>query len=406
MLVNDQKNIFIVGDYDQTIYSFRGSYPKIFSDFLNKYPQAMVFPLEYNYRSTKKILKLANHVIKNNKLERFIDKQLVGNNDSGDDVSLYRGHYEAKFVINEITKLIETKKYQYKDIVILYRSNSCSRKIEEELIKQSIPYHVYGTRKFYDRKEVKDLIAYLNLFNDKVKDIYVKRIINVPKRKITQSIVDKIEEYAYTTKNSFFNAVQKFAFENPHVNAFVKLIDELTIVSQQNQSISAFVKILVEKINYQQYLNDTEEVEVAIEKFHNVEQLISGIEEFEKNFFNNQKINATIADFLNEISLYTDLIDDSQVDFVNLMTIHAVKGLEFPVVFIAFINRGIMPSAYASSQLEIEEERRMLYVAITRAKNKLYMTCDKHDFSSYINEFGNDNFVIVNDSFQEINQQD
>ncbi|MDR2821755.1 MAG: UvrD-helicase domain-containing protein [Mycoplasmataceae bacterium] len=364
-------NIYIVGDPDQTIYTWRGAYPNIFKDFLKHFDGTQKFILDTNYRSSQKILDASNKLIRNNK-ER-IDKQLVSNKGAGNHVFLYNAdtqEAESNFVANEIIKLHQN--YAYKDIAVLYRANHLSRSIEMNLINHNIPYVVYGGTKFYQRKEIKDILAYLKiLVNDD--ELSYKRIINVPKRNIGTTTVDAISVFANENNISFVNALyltdnQQFDI-TWNINKTTPFLQEIEFIKQTTANLSVVdtIKKIIETTKYEDYLRALgDDFEQRLE---NIKELLHSIEQF-----NNEDPKLTIDSYLEKISLYTTSTEEKpSKDTVSLMTIHASKGLEFKVVFVISVNEGILPSKNAMTFGQVEEERRIAYVAMTRAEECLYV---------------------------------
>ncbi|MDR2829176.1 MAG: UvrD-helicase domain-containing protein [Mycoplasmataceae bacterium] len=365
-------NVYIVGDPDQTIYTWRGAYANIFRDFLTHFVGTKKFILDTNYRSSQKILDASNKLIRNNK-ER-IDKQLVSNKGAGNNVFIYNAdsqEAESNFIANEIIKL--HSKYEYKDIAILYRANHLSRSIEMNLINRNIPYVVYGGTKFYQRKEIKDILAYLKiLVNDD--ELSYKRIINIPKRNIGNTTVDAISIFANENGISFVNALfltDAQQFNIPwNVRKIIPFIQEIESIKQMttNLSVTETIKKIIEVTKYEDYLRAlSDDFEQRLE---NISELLHSIQQFEA-----EVPELTIDKYLEKISLYTTSNEEKpSKDTVSLMTVHASKGLEFKVVFVISVNEGILPSKNATTYGQIEEERRIAYVAMTRAEEYLYIT--------------------------------
>lgn len=377
------RNICVVGDENQSIYGFRGANIKNILDFEKEYAEALVVKLEENYRSTSPILKAANEVIKNNKTSK--DKKLWTKKQEGELITLkecFDGRDEVNYIIEEIVKL-KNKGRKYKDFTILYRTNAQSRVFEEGMLRYNIPYKVFGGMQFYQRMEIKDILAYLTVINNPLDGVSLNRIINVPKRKIGDKSIEKIVEYAKEQGISMCEALGK-SEDIPGLTSGVRVsldilyknLEELRELAIHG-SVSEIFDELIQKIGYFSYLRETygDESENRIE---NVEELKNSIVELEKvvDFL-------SLREYLENVSLVsaTDDLEENS-DYVKLMTIHNSKGLEFPVVFIVGVEDEIFPGRH-KVMLEpelLEEERRLCYVAITRAEEKLYITSAKTRF--------------------------
>lgn len=408
-LINPKtQNIFIVGDPDQSIYQWRGAYEHVFRDFRNAYPNAQLIILDTNYRSTKSILSGSNALIANN-LDR-IKKDLQTENPSGEKIYVYEGDSKAQeglFIAKKILALTKNNKYSFSDIAILYRANYLSRFIEEQLINNNIPYVIFGGIKFYQRKEIKDLLAYLKLMvNDD--EVSIKRIINIPRRNIGGMTVDKIEKYCQTNNINFYDALKltDTDWNWKSVNEFYKLIEQLR--SQcKGLSVSQSLQLIIKTINYEEYLKSLD----LEDKQENVNELINTISKYEE-----EHEKASISSYLQEISLYTDT-SEQKVDignFVTLMTVHVAKGSEYKIVFLAAFNQDVFPSPKAEN---ISEERRIAYVAMTRAKEQLYITYAHsgggfavtniaHPESIFLHEIGKNNYEKIQEEFVSISKAD
>ncbi len=365
MLSAKYQNICVVGDGDQSIYSFRGAnYQNIFN-FEKDYPNAEVILLEQNYRSTQNILSAANSVIKNNKQRKA--KNLWTDNNSGDKIIFKKCQNEkdeAYYVVNQINKLIKDG-VQLEDIAILYRTNAQSRNFEEVLLENNIPYKIVGAFYFYNRKEIKDLISYLRLIYNTNDDVSLTRIINVPKRKIGLKTIEKIVTKANDLNISLFDAI-----DSGKELEFKKLIIELQ-EKRENLSLTELVDLVLEKSGIRKELENDHSLES--------EARLENLEEFKsitKNFEDSYGI-VSLEEFLNEISLVSDVEEHKNSnDVLTLMTVHSAKGLEFKYIFIIGLEESIFPhSRSLSDEMELEEERRLFYVAITRAKEKLWLVC-------------------------------
>ncbi len=401
LLAQKYQNIFVVGDPDQSIYQFRGANYQNILNFEKDYKNTKVISLEENYRSTKNILEAANQVIKNNRNRK--EKNLWSNKDNNIKIKYMRSYderHEIKLVTEEINNLL-TLGYKYQDIAIFYRTNAQSRIAEEMLIKANIPYKVVGSFYFYSRKEIKDLLCYLRLINNLDDDISLKRIINVPKRKIGVKTVTDLEKMANEKNISMFDAITKgkeLEFKN--------LILELKKDSD-NMSLTELIDDILDKSKMLEEL----EKEHTIESDIRIENLM----EFKSitTSFENQTGSINLNDFLEEISLIADITEHKNLDnVVTLMTIHSAKGLEFKVVFLIGMEEGIFPHSNSFIEKDgIEEERRLCYVGITRAKERLYLLNTKRRMlygkdsmnppSRFINEIDSDLLEKVNATIKE-----
>ncbi|MDD3392660.1 MAG: UvrD-helicase domain-containing protein [Bacilli bacterium] len=363
MISAKYKNICVVGDESQSIYSFRGSNYKNILNFEKDYHNPQVILLEKNYRSTKTILEAANQVIKNNKQRK--DKNLWTDNDEGQKIiyhSSYNEKGEASYVIEEIQKLIDSG-VNNSDIAVLYRTNAQSRNLEEAFLKATLPYKVIGSFYFYNRREIKDLMAYLKLIHNHSDDVSLLRAINTPKRGIGNVTIDKLASEALKQGTSIYeviNSGKELAFKN--------IIKDITD-QKDNLSLTELVELILEKTGMKHELLSEKSMEAEI-RLENLEEFKSIALEFEQK-------NGIISldDFLNEISLVADVEEYKQNDdAITLMTIHSSKGLEFSYVFIVGLEEGIFPHNNSlSDSNEIEEERRLFYVALTRAKERLWL---------------------------------
>lgn len=377
MLAEAHKNIFVVGDDDQCIYQWRGADIKNILDFEKDYPQTKVIKLEENYRSKANILNAANTVIKNNAQRK--NKVLRTQNPEGEKIKIYRAYSdmdEGNFVANEIKRLIESENRKFKDFAILYRTNAQSRIFEDILMRRDIPYRIIGGLKFYDRKEIKDITAYLKFINNLQDDISLKRIINVPKRAIGATTVAKIQEYANYMDECMYSVL--LDIENipglskrtiSSINKFTSLINSFNR-TKDKVSVSTLIEEILESTGYLKELKDSKEIE-DISRIENIKELVSAAVEFE-----NMSEDKSLSAFLEKITLVSDIDNyDGDTDTIVMMTMHSAKGLEFPVVFMAGMENGIFPGVQSLENFaEMEESRRLCYVGITRAKEKLYMT--------------------------------
>ncbi|EES92069.1 DNA helicase PcrA [Clostridium botulinum] len=403
MLASAHRNIFVVGDDDQCIYQWRGADIKNILDFEGDYPEAKVIKLEENYRSKANILNAANTVIKHNSQRK--NKVLRTQNSDGEKIKIYRAYSdidEGIFTANEIKRLIEKENRSFKDFAILYRTNAQSRMFEDVFMKRDIPYRIIGGLKFYDRKEIKDITAYLKFINNLQDDISLKRIINVPKRAIGAATISKIQEFANYMDECMYSVL--LDAENipglskrtiSSINKFTSLINGFTR-TKDKVSVSNLIQEILESTGYMKELKDSNEIE-DISRIENIKELVSAAVEFE-----NTSEDKSLSAFLEKITLVSDVDNyDEDTDTTVMMTLHSAKGLEFPVVFMVGMENGIFPGAQSLENFsEMEESRRLCYVGITRAKEQLYMTSASnrkvfgrtvaYSESSFINEISPD----------------
>ena len=378
ILASKYGNITVVGDNDQGIYSFRGADITNILNFEKDFPGTKIIKLEQNYRCTGNILKAANAVIKHN--ENKYEKKLWTANDEGELPSIYQSedeYDEASYVVKQINHLKTEEYYKYSDFVVLYRMNSQSRAIEDILRREDIPYKIVGGLKFYERKEIKDIIAYLRLIYNTSDNISLKRIINEPKRGIGKTSLDNIQQISEQNGISMYEVIknaEQFGLNRVKANAddFINLIEELR-TKQNELSISELIKQTLNKSGYTKALELENSVE-AESRIQNLEEFLTVAIEFEEEFADN-----TLGEFLENITLSSDIdnVEDAE-NSVTLMTLHSAKGLEFPTVFLVGLEEGIFPG-YKSIGEEnaLQEERRLFYVGITRAKEHLFLTCAK-----------------------------
>ncbi len=390
-----KKNVCIclVGDDAQSIYSFRGAN----LEYMLSFPQKnnfKIFKLERNYRSTKNIVAAANSLIKHN--EHQIHKDVYSNNDEGGKVRLKVAHSdreEACIVCKEIKRLIIKEKSDYKDFCVLYRTNTQSRVIEEELIRQAIPYKIFGGLNFYQRKEIKDIIAYLRLIVNSDDEEAIRRVINYPVRGIGESTLRKITDSARQNHVSIWSVLSdpdRYELDvrrntKNKLAAFHDFIEEYKIKSKELDAYQLGKEILEQSgLKNEFYSNDSPE---NVSRQQNIEEFVNALQDFVENRNEEGIQDVYISDFLQEVSLLSNIDDDNNENTVSLMTIHAAKGLEFPFVFIVGLEENIIPNVHVSSSKEIEEERRLLYVAITRAQNYCCLTYSKSRYKYGIMEF-------------------
>ncbi|MHB9943240.1 DNA helicase PcrA [Clostridium sporogenes] len=377
LLASVHRNICVVGDDDQCIYEWRGADISNILNFEKDYKEAKVIKLEQNYRSKGNILNAANEVIKNNSQRK--NKVLRTENENGNKIKVFRAYSdidEAKFVASEMKKIIKDSDKSFNDFAVLYRTNAQSRIFEDVFMKRDIPYRLIGGLKFYDRKEIKDLMAYLKLINNPLDDISLRRIINVPKRSIGDATVKKVQEFAnemdecmysvlldadqiLTLSQRSITSIKKFV---SIMNSFIRKKDEI--------SVSALIKEILEETGYLKELKSSKNPD-DVSRVENLKELVSAAADFEK-----ESEDKSLGMFLEKVALVTDIDNyDENSDSVAMMTVHSAKGLEFPIVFMVGMENGIFPGTQSlSDPKEMEESRRLCYVAITRAKEQLYIT--------------------------------
>ncbi|SHI41513.1 DNA helicase PcrA [Lutispora thermophila] len=376
LLAKSHRNLCVVGDDDQSIYSWRGADIGNILNFEKDFPDAKVIKLEQNYRSTQTILDAANSVISKNFGRK--SKRLWTDNGEGKAIIYYKAmdeRDEADFIIGEIDRLAFQEQISLNSFAILYRTNAQSRALEEMCMARGVPYKIVGGHRFYDRMEVKDIIAYLRVIQDPEGDLSIKRIINVPKRGIGKATIDQLEDYARQNGVSFYEAllfadnidgISKKARNS--IKDFVRLIAELMDIAE-NESASEVINQVILKSGYLEELEKGDDE--AQERARNIKELISAALEYEEKNEDN-----SLTGFLENMALMSD-IDGLKEDRegITMMTIHSAKGLEFPVVFICGLEEGLFPTQRAFfEEHQLEEERRLMYVAVTRAKEKLYLT--------------------------------
>lgn len=377
LLSGKYNNLFVVGDPDQSIYKFRGADLSNILKFEQDFPHSRVIKLEQNYRSTKVILEGAANLIKHNRNRK--EKELWTDKKGGEKIRCYEAVSaldEAVFVSQEIIKLNKEKDKTFKDFAILYRTNAQSRAFEEIFSKQDIPFRVVGGLRFYERKEVKDILAYLRFIHDQKDRVSFLRIINNAKLGIGKITLSRIEELARKNNLNFHQSLKQglrvikiSADRKEAINKFTSLIDEFNEKKKEIKGSELLIE-LIRKINYYEELKKEGEFK-AQSKIENIKELILGVQEFEEN--NEDK---SLTTFLEYVALITDIdLYKGEEDVVTVMTLHSAKGLEFPVVFITGFEEGIFPhSRSLNSGEELEEERRLCYVGMTRAKERLYLT--------------------------------
>lgn len=362
MLAARYKNICVVGDNDQAIYSWRGSDYRNILNFEKDYPDLKSVMLEENYRSTGNILKAANEVIKNNKIRK--DKNLWTKHEEGSKIRYHRASDEkdeASYVVKEIKNLLYDG-VRREDIAVLYRTNAQSRNIEEAMLRENIPYKVIGSFYFYNRKEIKDLISYLKLIYNKNDDISLVRIINVPKRGIGDKTISNLSDKSFKLNKCIYDVI-----ENGKEQEFKKIIEELK-ENSKDATLTELVDLILDKTGIRKELESEKTVDAEI-RLSNLEEFKSITRTYEEN-----SDSPTLEEFLEEISLVADMNEHkNETNVVTLMTVHAAKGLEFDYVFVIGMEEGLFPHLNSMETEDLEEERRLCYVAITRAKKKLWL---------------------------------
>ena len=382
ILAKEHQNICVVGDDDQSIYGWRGADIRNILEFEKDYDDVHVVKLEQNYRSTQIILDAANTVISNN-IERK-RKRLWSEKKEGELIKIQVAQdeiEESDFVADMIAKISREQNRSYKDFAVLYRANAQSRSVEDALNRSQIPYNIYGGTKFYERKEIKDLIAYLRVIQNPQDDISIKRIINVPRRGIGLRTIEKIEDRASLKQESIYSVLIDIETNSDistkarsSISEFVDNVIGTLRTMREVYPVSKLIEKVIESIDYYGYIDDLYkgDKEEAEERKDNVKEFISVAMEFEQT-----SEEKDLETFLTGVALTSESSEEEEVDKVSLMTIHTSKGLEFPVVFIVGMEDGLFPIARAvrsMSDSEIEEERRLCYVGITRAKEILYLT--------------------------------
>jgi DNA helicase-2/ATP-dependent DNA helicase PcrA len=398
-LAGTSKNICVVGDDDQSIYSWRGATIRNIMEFERDYPGAHVVKLEQNYRSSGKILDTANRLIKLN--VRRKEKKMFTENDPGEDVhviEMMNEQEESRFVVEEMMRLRKEEAFSLKDMAVFYRTNAQSRVFEDALRRVSLPYSIVGALRFYERAEIKDALAYLRVVVNSRDSLAVKRIVNVPARGLGKNSLGLLEQYASSQGISLWDA-----FKNVHavsgispsarrgIADFIQLIEKFQAYSAQFPASTVVRRALEESGYWDRWANDADSDPEAAERLDNLQELINAAKDFEDKMqaqavaeasaerppVDGEDAKPTLARYLQEISLLSDLDEwKDQGGVVTLMTVHLAKGLEFPAVFVTGLEEGLFPIGDAAfDQDELEEERRLAYVAMTRAKKKLYLSC-------------------------------
>lgn len=381
LLADGYHNLCVVGDADQSIYGWRGANMQNILDFQKDYPQAQVILLEQNYRSTQNILDAANSVIKNN-VKRQV-KHLWTENGTGDKITYYRAQSErdeAYFIIRQIEKLVRSDHYKYGDFAILYRTNAQSRSVEEAFLKSSIPYKIVGGHKFYDRKEIRDALGYFSLVVNGADNLSFERVVNSPKRGIGPGSIAKLTAFADEHGWSLLDAAENVelsplpARPRKQFAEFAQMVTELR-KKRVDGTISDLMEAVLEDSGYLDALRNEHTIE-ADARIDNLQELLTVTQNFDAHYEPEDEESDIFVDFLAELALVSDQDDvEEEAQEVTLMTLHAAKGLEFPVVFLIGMEEGLFPlSRAAADESELEEERRLAYVGITRAKRKLFLT--------------------------------
>lgn len=381
ILAGKHRNICVVGDADQSIYGWRGADIRNILDFEKDYPDAKLVKLEQNYRSTQVILDAANAVIENNAGRK--PKNLWTDNGTGTEITYYQAvdeRDEARFVIERMQELQRREGARLGDMAVLYRTNTQSRVFEEMLIKSGIAYTMVGGTKFYERKEIKDIIAYLRLIFNPHDSLSLLRIINVPRRGIGDATLTRLQAYAAETEQSLFDVISNAAAVPGLSSRFVNTLDELAglmfefMGEAEEQSVKQLITDVMQRTGYQEELELSRSAQDQ-SRLENLQELLSVAEDFAEKAARNGD-EASLENFLSDVALVSD-IDDAELgdDAVTLMTLHSAKGLEFPAVFLVGMEEGIFPHARTLlDEEEIEEERRLCYVGITRAEKRLYLS--------------------------------
>lgn len=391
LLARRYRNLCVVGDDDQSVYGWRGADVQNILDFERDYPEAKVLKLEQNYRSTRRILRAANEVVSNNYNRK--EKSLWTENDEGDEIILYQAmneHDESRYVTEKIRSLCDTQGRSYSDFAVLYRTNAQSRVIEEHLMKEGIPYRIYSGLKFYERMEIKDILAYLRLVHNSADRVSFSRVVNVPKRGIGKTSLDKILEYAEEQAMPILDALTEAAYipglqsrAAGTLTTFNELITRFQNEARKGISVTELTELILKETGYTEALRQENTVE-AEARIENLNEFLSVTAEYDEKLQDylgdsdlGEEQNITLlGGFLEQVSLVAEIDNyDEAEDAVKLMTMHSAKGLEFPVVFAVGLEDGIFPSSRSLlEQYLLEEERRLCYVTITRAKEKLFLS--------------------------------
>lgn len=392
MLSSYHKNLFVVGDPDQTIYEWRGAKPEILVNFDKQHPDSKTIIMNQNYRSTPNILNLGNHIIKNNKIR--VDKDMFTQNEKGVEVVHFHGQNdfeEGLWIAKEISRLVNEQNVKYSDFAILYRANHVSRIIEQSFIRENIPYAIFGGIRFFERKEIKDIISYLRLvvIGD---DLSFLRVINTPTRGLGKKFIEDISKIAESNNQTLLETLQTNTFDRKGAIEFIQLINKFKQRKDEIKVSDLIKEILDETGLYEFYRTDGD-----TDRLENIKELQNSIISLE----NDDVEKLTLENYLQEVALYTDMdINDDKNDRVKLMTIHTSKGLEFPYVFLSGFTEGVLPNEMAIKEKRLEEERRLAYVAITRAEKALYMTeSEGYNFQTGANKYPSRFLFEIEDHF-------
>lgn len=381
LLAKKNHNLCVVGDADQSIYGWRGANMENIMNFEQDYPNTKLVKLEQNYRSTKTILQAANSVIKNNANRKA--KELWTQNNEGTKIKYYRGQNandEAFYVVRNIQKMMRENGCHFNDFAILYRTNAQSRIIEETFIKANIPYKIVGAHKFYDRKEIRDVLAYMQLVTNPQDSLSFERIVNEPKRGIGGTSIERLNDFAQSMGMSLLDAASNAVLANISGKASNALTDFANLIKTLHElrdklSVTELTERILEKSGYKKVLEDSKTLENQ-SRLENLEEFLSVTKQFDDSWEPEDENSDPFVDFLADLALVSDqdsLVEEA--DEVTLMTLHAAKGLEFPIVFLMGMEEGIFPLSRAMmDENELEEERRLAYVGITRAEKELFLT--------------------------------
>lgn len=390
MLASKYKNLCVVGDDDQSIYGWRGANIRNILEFEKDFPNTVVIKLEQNYRSTKKILDAANAVIQNNQTRK--DKALWTENDGGSILHIYKAeneYDESRFVGERIEEIVKEGR-AYKDLAVLYRTNAQSRAVEDQFVRKGIPYRIVGSTRFYDRKEIQDILSYLKVLANPADTIALRRIINVPRRGIGETSIDKLETFAEGNNISLFDALARLdeiTELKTRVSKFRDFYEIITSLQRDAKDLSAaeLIDTVVKRSGYFQFLMN-EGTDEALSRIQNIDEFVNKAVEYDKT-----NPEGGLPGFLEEVALVADIDSyEAGEDAVVLMTLHSAKGLEFPYVFMIGMEEGMFPTFRAvmyGGEKDIEEERRLCYVGITRAREELFMTHAKSRMQHGITQY-------------------
>lgn len=390
MLASKYKNLCVVGDDDQSIYGWRGANIRNILEFEKDFPETVVIKLEQNYRSTKKILDAANAVIQNNQTRK--DKALWTENDGGNILHIFKAeneYDESRFVSERIEEMVKEGKV-YKDLAVLYRTNAQSRAVEDQFVRKGIPYRIVGSTRFYDRKEIQDILSYLKVLANPADTIALRRIINVPRRGIGETSIDKLVAFAEGNDLSLFDALgrlDEITELKTRVSKFRDFYEIITSLQRDAKDLSAaeLIDTVVKRSGYFQFLMN-EGTDEALSRIQNIDEFVNKAVEYDKT-----NPEGGLAGFLEEVALVADIDSyEAGEDAVVLMTLHSAKGLEFPYVFMIGMEEGMFPTFRAvmyGGEKDIEEERRLCYVGITRAREELFLTHAKSRMQHGITQY-------------------